>query len=143
MDLVRFRITLRQPYGEAEVEGGSVEEVLENLRELRKIAEQAGEILGVEVSEGRPEPSMPAAKVRRRRGKSEAVVALENIETHLLPGRFFSQPRSTAEVRQKLKEITGISFQSRKVSQALGILYKSNKLSRTGVKGSYKYFKKP
>jgi vacuolar-type H+-ATPase subunit I/STV1 len=141
--LVRFRVTFRQPYGDAEVEGESVEEILENLRGLRKIAEQAAEILEAEAPEAKAQASVAVARVKRRRGKSEAVVALENIETYLLPSKFFSQPRSTAEVRQKLKEITGITFQSRKVSQALGILYKSNKLSRTGVKGNYKYFKKP
>jgi len=141
--LVRFRVSFRQPYGDAEVEGESIEEILENLHGLRKIAEQAGEILGVTTPEDRTQAPIAVAKVKLRRGRSEAVVALENIETHLLPGKFFNQPRSTAEVRQKLKEITGITFQSRKVSQALGILYKSNKLSRTGVKGNYKYFKKP
>lgn len=141
--MVRFRITFRQPYGDAEVEGESVEEILENLRGLRKIAEQAAEILEAEAPEAKAQASVAVARVKRRRGKSEAVVALENIETYLLPSKFFSQPRSTAEVRQKLKEITGITFQSRKVSQALGILYKSNKLSRTGVKGNYRYFKKP
>jgi vacuolar-type H+-ATPase subunit I/STV1 len=141
--LVRFRVTFRQPYGDAEVEGESVEEILENLRGLRKIAEQAAEILEAEAPEAKAQASVAVARVKRRRGKSEAVVALENIETYLLPSKFFSQPRSTAEVRQKLKEITGITFQSRKVSQALGILYKSNKVSRTGVKGNYRYFKKP
>lgn len=141
--MVRFRVTFRQPYGDAEVEGESVEEILENLRGLRKIAEQAAEILEAEAPEAKAQASVAVARVKRRRGKSEAVVALENIETYLLPSKFFSQPRSTAEVRQKLKEITGITFQSRKVSQALGILYKSNKLSRTGVKGNYRYFKKP
>jgi len=140
---VRFRVTFRQPYGDAEVEGESVEEILENLRGLRKIAEQAAEILEAEAPEAKAQASVAVARVKRRSGKSEAVVALENIETYLLPSKFFSQPRSTAEVRQKLKEITGITFQSRKVSQALGILYKSNKLSRTGVKGNYRYFKKP
>lgn len=139
--MVRFRITFRQPYGDAEVEGESVEEILENLHGLRKIAEQAAEVLGAEAPGAKAQASVAVARVKRRRGKSEAVVALENIETYLLPGKFFSQPRSTAEVRQKLKEITGITFQSRKVSQALGILYKSNKLSRTGVKGNYRYFK--
>ena len=141
--MVRFRVTFRQPYGDAEVEGESVEEILENLRGLRKIAEQAAEILEAEAPEAKAQASVAVARVKRRSGKSEAVVALENIETYLLPSKFFSQPRSTAEVRQKLKEITGITFQSRKVSQALGILYKSNKLSRTGVKGNYRYFKKP
>lgn len=141
--MVRFRVTFRQPYGDAEVEGESVEEILENLHGLRKIAEQAAEILEAEAPEAKAQASVAVARVKRRRGKSEAVVALENIETYLLPSKFFSQPRSTAEVRQKLKEITGITFQSRKVSQALGILYKSNKLSRTGVKGNYRYFKKP
>lgn len=141
--MVRYRVTLRQAYGDVEIEGETIEEVLKNLGNLKKIAEQAGEALGIEAAETKAQAPVAVAKVKRRRGKSEAVVALENIEMHLLPGKFFSQPRSTAEVRQKLKEITGITFQSRKVSQALGILYKSNKLSRTGTKGSYKYFKKP
>lgn len=141
--MVRYRVTLKQAYGDVEVEGESIEEVIKNLGNLKKIAEQAGEVLGIEAAGEKTQTPEAVVKVKRRRGKSEAVVALENIETHLLPGKFFAQPRTTAEVRQKLREITGITFQSRKVSQALGILYKSNKLSRTGMKGNYKYFKKP
>lgn len=141
--MVKYRVTLRRAYGDVEVEADSIDEVLKNLSNLKNLAEQAGKVLGVEKVESITPTTVAVAKVKRRRGKSEAVVALENIETHLLPSNFFSQPRSTADVRQKLKELTGITFQSRKVSQALGILYKSNKLSRTGLKGNYKYFKKP
>jgi hypothetical protein len=84
----------------------------------------------------------PVTLPSKRRGKSEAVEVLKLIEEKLLPTDFFNQPRSTADVRQKLYDLVKIKFQSRKVSQALGILYDKDILSRIGLKGGYKYFVK-
>ncbi|MEO0157509.1 MAG: hypothetical protein ABIM59_02150 [candidate division WOR-3 bacterium] len=81
-------------------------------------------------------------KSSKRRGKSEAVEVLKILEERLIPSSFFSQPKSTAEVREKIAELVNIKFQSRKVSQALGILFQKNILSRIGSKGEYKYYLK-
>ncbi len=79
-------------------------------------------------------------KASKRRGKSETVEILKILEEKLIPSDFFDKPRSTAEVRQRIKELVNIQFQSRKVSQALGILYDRNILGRTGLRGGYKYY---
>lgn len=155
--MAKFRASLRNPYGYISVEGETPEEVLKNIDELLELSKRIKarlRRLDIEVAEDRDAlalktvlprrpPKRTEAEAKRRRGKSEAVVALESIERRLLQSGFFKQPRSTSEVRQRLKKLTGIGFQSRKVSQALGILYKDRQLSRTGPKGSYRYYERP
>ena len=139
--MARFRASIRNSYGYVSVEGDTREEVLRSIEELADLSRRVEERLRRLVK--KPEGEATAAPAKRRRGRSEAVVALENIERHLLNSGFFKQPRSTADVRQKLRELTGITFQSRKVSQALGILYNDGRLSRTGQKGDYRYYQRP
>ena len=56
-----------------------------------------------------------------------------------MPSKFFSLPRTTGETREKLHEVTGKYFTSRKVSQALGILREKSRLKRTGKRNFYSY----
>ncbi len=84
----------------------------------------------------------PIMKVSKRRGKSETTEILKILEEKLIPSDFFNQPRSTSEVRQRIKELVNIQFQSRKVSQALGILHDKDILGRTGSRGEYRWFKR-
>jgi len=72
-------------------------------------------------------------------GKAEASVVLRKIEGTLLPETYFKQARTTGEVKSELKAQTGIDFTSRKVSQALGVLFKKGVLSRVGSKGNFRY----
>ncbi|MEM0440892.1 MAG: hypothetical protein QXF45_02490 [Candidatus Caldarchaeum sp.] len=117
--------------GEVEVslEGSSKEEVLASLDELLEISRIVAERL----------KKATVLKAVKRRGKSEAVRVLEILEQKLIPSGFFATARTTAEVRKKIYEEMGIKFQSRKVSQALGILYDKGTLSRIGPKGSYRW----
>ncbi|MDJ0274460.1 MAG: hypothetical protein QXO17_05355 [Nitrososphaerota archaeon] len=129
-----FAVSVRRGELEVRVEGGSAEEVISALPELRRILEAA-------TAELRPQPSPGAPTVpSKRRGKSEAVLALEIIETQLIPSGFFSSPRSTKEVREEIQRLSGLKLQSRKVSQALGVLYEKGVLRRTGPRGDYRYF---
>ncbi|GBC68793.1 hypothetical protein HRbin01_00478 [archaeon HR01] len=129
--MARYILTLEGGEFEVSVESENKSELVEKLPELvelyRLVASRVGE-LG-----RRPTPA-------KRRGKSEAIEVLRHLEEKILNTNFFKQPRSTAEVRAKLKEVVGVLFQSRKVSQALGILHERGLLSRVGQKGSYKYY---
>ncbi len=72
-------------------------------------------------------------------GKAETSVVLRKIEGTLLPKTYFKQARTTGEVKSELKGQTGVDFTSRKVSQALGVLFKKGILSRVGSKGNFRY----
>lgn len=129
-----FAVSVRRGEIEVTVQGGSADEVISLLPELRRVLEAAS-------AELRPQaPPVPLTLQVRRRGKSEAVLAQEIIEAHLIPTGFFSSPRSTAEVRDEIQRVSGLRLQSRKVSQALGVLYDKGVLRRTGMRGSYRYF---
>jgi hypothetical protein len=129
---VKYVVTIEVGDIEVSCEAGSKEEVLSGLDELIELSQKVAERVR----------ARPVTRPSRRRGKSEAVEVLKLIEEKLLPTDFFNQPRSTADVRQKLYDLVKIKFQSRKVSQALGILYDKDILSRIGLKGEYKYFVK-
>lgn len=114
---------------EVSLEAASKEEALAGLDELIELSRAVNERV----------KSAPKTMLVRRRGKSEATEALKILEEKLLPSSFFNTPKTTAEVRNKIAEEYGITFQSRKVSQALGILYQKKILSRIGPKGNYRW----
>lgn len=127
-----YSVSVRRGEIEVTVHAGTAEEALASLGELKRVLE------AVE-SELRPKTSPAVTVSVKRRGRSETVLAQEIIEAHLLPAGYFSAPRSTAEVRDEIQRISGLRLQSRKVSQALGILYRKRLLRRTGTKGEYRY----
>ncbi len=137
----RFRVQLNKPYGVISVEAESVEEVTASLNKLIELSNIVDRSLGI-ASSAAEQRAASQGKSRRRRGSSEAVLALDTIERQILGTGFFSIPRSTSEVRQKIYELTGLRLQSRKVSQALGILYESKKIMRVGSRGNYRWFEK-
>ncbi|GBC70600.1 hypothetical protein HRbin02_00368 [Candidatus Calditenuaceae archaeon HR02] len=137
----RFRLQLNRPYGVISVEAESVEEIAASLNKLVELSNTIDKSLGL-ASPAAQQQAPSQGRSRRRRGSSEAVLALDTIERQILGSGFFSTPRSTSEVRQKIYELTGLRLQSRKVSQALGILYESKKIMRVGSRGNYRWFEK-
>lgn len=137
----RFRLQINRPWGTVGLEAESVEEAVASVEKLLELSAALERSLSKESQLPQREAAQ-VLKAKRRRGRSEAVLALDAIERHLLNSGFFSTPRSTSEVRQKIHEVTGLRLQSRKVSQALGILYESKKIMRVGPKGNYKWFVK-
>ncbi len=81
---------------------------------------------------------MPKAQTRRV-GKAETSLILRRLQDSLLPTSYFREARTTGDVKVELKKQTGIQFTSRKVSQALGVLFKKSMLSRVGSKGNFRY----
>lgn len=114
---------------EVSLEASSKDEALAGIDELIELSDAVTQRLKV----------FPRLKAVKRRGKSEAVRVLEILEQKLVPSSFFSSPRTTADVRNKIADEYGIKFQSRKVSQALGILYQKKVLTRIGQKGDYRW----
>src|SRR5207249_6678006 len=74
------------------------------------------------------------------KGRGEASLVLQKLQTELLPDGYFKKPRNTAEVRSELESRFHIKFLSRKVSQALGELNDRRVLSRVGSKYEFQYF---
>jgi hypothetical protein len=74
-----------------------------------------------------------------RTGKAETSLILRKIGDNLLPKTYFKSAKTTGDVKSELKTQTGIDFTSRKVSQALGLLFKKRVLSRVGSKGNFRY----
>jgi len=72
-------------------------------------------------------------------GVPETTTILRELESNVLDSNFFKAPRTTGETREKLHELTGKYFASRKVSQALGILKDRGKLRRKGKRNFFQY----
>ncbi len=69
----------------------------------------------------------------------ETTTILRELESSFLNTNFFSEARTTGETRERLHDLTGRYFASRKVSQALGILRDRGKLRRKGRRNYYRY----
>jgi hypothetical protein len=130
--MASFSVSVRRGEIEVTVHAGSVDEAVASLGDLKRV---------IEAAEAELRPKAPAAVTIsvKRRGRSEAVLAQEIIEAYLLPSGYFSAPRSTAEVRDEIQRVSSLRLQSRKVSQALGNLYRKGLLRRTGTRGDYRY----
>ena len=74
-------------------------------------------------------------------GKGETATILRELESGVLTTNFFSKARTTGETKDKLRELSGHNFTSRKVSQALGILWHKRMLKRSGTRNHYTYSK--
>jgi hypothetical protein len=100
--------------------------------------------LASNVGTGKTRKKIPAKKTEDnaeggRSGSGETATVLREIEMKILSSSFFDSPKSTGETREKLHDVTGKYFTSRKVSQALGILRDKRQLSRTGKRNFYVY----
>jgi hypothetical protein len=96
----------------------------------------------------RPQRRPPVTSVLSRgsssskaRGEGETTKILRELETKVLRTSFFQIPRSTGDTKAKLDEVAGRHFTSRKVSQALGILWQKKELKRSGTRNYFVYSK--
>ncbi len=137
----RYSLTIRRSFGDLSLESDRLEELVSKARELLSAAKEIESSLH-DAAQAQSEQITVTDFTRSRRGRSEAVLALDAIERVLIPSGYFSSARTTSEVRQMIAESTGLKLQSRKVSQALGYLYKTKKIMRVGQRGNYKWFKR-
>ncbi len=80
-------------------------------------------------------------KAKGRGGRGETARVIREIETSLMGTDFFANPRTTGETNERLRKVSRQSFTSRKVSQALGILWQKHLLKRVGKRNYYSYSK--
>ena len=80
----------------------------------------------------------PQSRVSRK-GAAETSLVLRKLEEVLIPKGFFKIARTTGDVKAELEKQTGVPFTSRKLSQALGLLFKKKVLARVGSKGGFRY----
>jgi hypothetical protein len=84
-------------------------------------------------------PSLAPQTQVGRTGKAETSLVLRKLEEITIPKNYFKTARTTGDVKAELEKQTGVPFTSRKVSQALGVLFHKNVLSRVGSKGNFRY----
>jgi len=137
---LKYVVSYDTEFGFVSVESENPEELVSAHVKLRQIADRLSSKSNVKRNNG--------AAVVNRTKSSHAVVAsrvpettavLRELESSVLNSKFFEQPRTTGETREKLHELTGKYFASRKVSQALGILRNRGKLKRKGKRNFFHY----
>ncbi len=121
--------------------GNNLENGFKAIKKLRLSASKIVGATNVTMLEKQAKPEM-ATQQKSGKGKAETSLITRKVEELLLP-EYFSQARTTGEVRLELQKRTGIPFQSRKVSQSLGQLALLGKLGRTGSKDKhdFRYFR--
>ena len=139
--MVEFIVTLNTKFGSVGILGSSEQELLQSTGRLRALRSKMESSLGKVEARSPPEEEALRGALTRR-GKAETSLVLQKMEETLLTQDFFAMARSTGDVRAELKKQTGMDFMSRKVSQALGYLFKAGQLGRTGPKGAFRYLRR-
>jgi len=107
-------------------------------RAVKKLFSAHRELWKLDVG-GRGEAPVAKGTDRTKKGKAETSVIISRIEETLVPAGHFKEGRKTGDVSSELEKRFHVKFTSRKVSQALGELYKRGVLSRIGGKGKFVY----
>ena len=131
----QFTATINTSFGSVSVSGDTETEVLGALDSLRSLRSNA------EHGTMKPQARKPLQETASgsSRGKAETSIIKRELEELLGANYFGKTPRSTGDVQKELKATTKIDFKSRKVSQALGDFYRTNRLMRVGSKGNFQY----
>ena len=131
----QFTATINTSFGSVSVSGETETEILGALEALRSLKSNAED--GPMKSKQQIAPQ--ASRIRSPHGKAETSIIKRELERLFDANYFGKMTRSTADVLKELKAITKIEFQSRKVSQALGDFYRTNRLLRVGSRGKFQY----
>jgi hypothetical protein len=136
VELTIYSISYKTKFGTVSAESENPEDLIGAHEKLKDLAFTVG--AGNARRKISPKKSRDALSVGRS-GTGETAAVLREIEVKILSSNFFATPKTTGETREKLHDVTGKYFTSRKVSQALGILREKRELSRTGKRNSYLY----
>jgi hypothetical protein len=131
---LKYIVSFKTKFGTISAETKDPRDLEEAYEQLRSLASRIG-------SKHAPKSKRTVEKQESRQGKGETARILREVQMKLLQSDFFTQPRSTGETTERLLKATHQSFTSRKVSQALGILWKKRLLKRTGKRNFYVYSK--
>jgi hypothetical protein len=133
---MKYTISYHTKFGSVSAEDKDLEELISvypTLQELAGRISKKAESPKILPKTNLKKPEPPSLGVR------ETALIMRELESSLLPSKFFSKARTTGETRERLHEATGKYFTSRKVSQALGILREKGQLRRTGKRNFYAY----
>jgi hypothetical protein len=133
---MKYTISYHTIFGSVSAEDKDLEELISVYPTLQELADRISKKaetpkISPKINLKKPEPSSF--------GVRETALIMRELESNLLPSKFFSKARTTGETRERLHEVTGKYFTSRKVSQALGILREKGQLRRTGKRNFYTY----
>lgn len=146
---MKYIVSYRTKFGNVSAESDRADDLVSGYESLKRIATRLEADSGLGYSSRRFRRNRIAgtrSKVARRnsypgRGRGETTSIIRLIESKLLESSFFSRPRSTGETKKRVDSVSGRNYTSRKVSQALGILWKKGVLVRTGTRNYYTYSK--
>lgn|SRR5579871_3058960 len=139
---MKYTLSYKTKFGTLSAESENPDDLLIGYQTLKQLLPRFSEVQGVKSRKSRPRPGASPRKLSTNaRGRGETASIIRELESRVLPGSFFSRPRTTGETRDKLLSSSGHSFTSRKVSQALGILWKKGVLRRSGSRNYYAYSK--
>jgi hypothetical protein len=135
---MKYAIYYETEFGRVSAESEDPDELVTAHPKLKDIAKRLS---------NKPQPrkkdNINVVKPQRAKAASskvpETTAILRELESNVLNSKFFNVPRTTGETREKLHELTGNYFASRKVSQALGILKDRGKLRRKGKRNFFQY----
>lgn len=137
---LKYVVSYDTEFGFVSVESENPEELVSAHAKLRQIADR--------LSGDKSRSKRTNVVATKRTGISragansripETTAVLRELESTVLNSKFFEQPKTTRETREKIHDLTGKYFASRKVSQALGILRNRGKLKRKGKKNFFQY----
>jgi len=150
---LKYIITYRTKFGTVSAESDYADDLLVGYQTLKQLAsklESSSSPVVAHISHKSVRPrstrspsrvSLRNTRTRSSRGKGETTNILRELESKILRSSFFQKPRSTGETKAKLDEVAAGNFTSRKVSQALGILWQKGELKRTGKRNFFVYSK--
>jgi hypothetical protein len=139
---LKYTISYKTAFGTISAESKRPQELVEAFGELKNLEKDILKPKNkpLQAKKERPHANVESKEpLRGRGGRGETATVLREIESNILTTSFFSTVRTTGEVRDKLREVSRKSFTSRKVSQALGILWKKGLLKRSGMRNFFTY----
>ncbi len=135
MELTTYTISYKTKFGTVSAESDNPADLVGAHEKLKDLASTVGAARNT----SKISPKRTQNPDSGRSGTGETATIIREIEMKILSSNFFATPKSTGETREKLHDVTGKYFTSRKVSQALGILRDKRQLSRTGKRNFYVY----
>jgi hypothetical protein len=134
---MKYIISYDTEFGCVSAESEDPEELYEAHAKLRIVADRLANKSQVKTKKVNSGDAKQKTRISSR--VPETTVILKELESSVIETKFFAEPRTTGETREKLRELTGHTFASRKVSQALGILKDRGKLKRKGKRNFFQY----
>jgi hypothetical protein len=135
IQMLKYVLSYKTKFGALSAESENPRDLVGAYVKLRRIAQQ----ISVAGNEKEIEVKPNAKRSERVSGKGETTAILNELRNKVLFTKFFSNPKTTGDTREKLRQATGKYYTSRKVSQALGILMDKGVLRRTGKRNYYSY----